>query len=399
MTVYILLFLLLLMLVWIDKGRNSGGLFLWTVLGVFLVLALRNQNVGTDTETYLACWRHSQFYYGGAPTDIGFEALLRFLHLFNSSNPYFFVCIAVIMMIGVVYFVQKNSKYRVDSMLFFCMCGTVFIFFLLYLNAMRQCVAMTFFLIGISLYFEENRTKKKLYVAVASLLAAVSIHGSSAIAVPFIFALPYIRLNKKFAAILLLVTYVVGSLGLFQLSSLLSMLKLAGSEFNKYNGYTQEMTFGMTESTGIINMLLLPFDLVMLYIVYFINKEQLNAWSFKWLFVGTVLSNLMIDNLMWGRLLVYFTVVSIVVFPNYLRTVNFKYKNWVYLLVIAFFMRKAIVVLVNAPIYAFMKGLNTEVPYETWLFIGGVISAILLLHRVKQINVEHLKSCSLWCSC
>ena len=32
-------------------------------------------------------------------------------------------------------------------------------------------------------------------------------------------------------------------------------------------------------------------------------------------------------------------------------------------------------------------------------YVGGVISAILLLHRIKQINVEHLKSCSLWCSC
>ena len=368
MTVYIILFLFLLLLVGIDKGQNKQKLFWWAALGVFLVLALRNQKVGTDTVNYVACWNNSHFYYGENSTDIGFEALLRFLHIFNSSNPYFFVCIAVIMLIGIVYFVEKNSKFRIDSMLFFCIGGTVFIFFLLYLSAMRQSVAMTFYLIGLSLYFEEGRTKKKLYASLGCLAVAVSIHGSSAIAIPAIFALPYLRLNKKYAIILLLTTYIVGSLGIFQLSSLLSMIKLEGSDMDKYSGYTNgEMTFGMTEETGIINMFLLPFNLVMLYILCFVKKEQLNAWDFKWLFVGTMLSNLMIDNLMWGRLLVYFTIVAIVVFPNYLRTVSFKYKNWVYLLVIAFFIRKVVVVLINAPILAFVNNINTEVPYETWL--------------------------------
>lgn len=372
MTVYIVLFLFLLVLVLMDRGRNRSEIFAWATLGVFLVLALRNQNVGTDTEAYLACWKHSKFYYGGAPTDIGFEALLRFLHLFCSSKPYFLVCVAIVMMVGVVYFVKKNSKYCVDSMLFFCMGGTVFIFFLLYLNAMRQCVAMTFFLIGLSLYFEEGRTRKRLYVSLGFLLAAASIHGSSAVAIPFILAMPYIRLNKKYALMLLSVTYVIGSFNVFQLSSLLSMIKLGGSEMDKYSGYTTgEMTFGMTEGTGIINMFLLPFNLIMLYLAYYIDKEQLNSWSFKWLFVGTMLSNLMIDNLMWGRLLVYFTIVSIVVFPNFLRTVPFKYRNWVYLLVVAFFLRKVVTVLINASTLAFMSNINTEVPYETWLFIGG----------------------------
>ena len=367
MVVYIILFLFLLVLVWIDKGKNRKSHFIWAVLGVFLVLALRNQNVGTDTVTYIACWNHPSFYYGGGPTDIGFEALLRLLHIFGTSNPYFFVCIAIVMMTGIVYFVVKNSNYRVDSMLFFCMGGTVFIFFMLYLNAMRQCVAITFFLIGLSLYFEEGKSKKKLYAALAFLAATVSIHGSSAIAIPVLLVLPYVHLNKKYAIILLTATYVIGSLGVFQLSSLLSMIKLEGSGMSKYSGYTTgEMAFGMVEETGIINMFLLPFNLVLLYLICLIDKTQLNGWTFKWLFVGTVLSNLMIDNLMWGRLLVYFTIVSIVVFPNLLRSVSFKYRNWVYILVIAFFLRKVVVVLINASRLAFISNINTEVPYETW---------------------------------
>lgn len=367
MTVYILLFSCVLLLVLIDKGRNKSKYFWISGLLVFLTMALRSKNVGTDTEAYIACWNNFKFYYGNAPTDIGFEAILRILRLFGTSNEYFIVSISVIMMIGILYFIIKNSKFRVDSLLFFCIAGTVFVFFLLYLNAMRQCVAMTFFLIGITLYFDQEMTKKKKYISWGFILSAITIHGSSAIVVPVMLALPYIKLNKKTAIFLITVTYIIGAMGIFQLSSFLSMLSLGKSDFEKYEGYTQEMTFGMNEGTGIINMYLLPFNLTMLYLVCYIKNEQMNEWTFKWLFIGTIMSNLMIDNLMWGRLLLYFTIMSIVVFPSLLRTVSFKFKNYVYLLVLLFFLRKVIVVLINSPIHAALYNINTEVPYESWL--------------------------------
>ena len=367
MIVYIILFSFILLLVLIDRGRNKSKFFWITGFLVFLTMALRNKNVGTDTEAYVDCWNNPNFYYGNAPTDVGFEAILRILRLFGTSNEYFIICISVIMMIGILYFIYKNSKYRVDSLLFFCIAGTAFVFFLLYLNAMRQCVAMTFFLIGITLYFDQGMIKKKKYLALGFILFAILIHGSSAIVLPVILALPYIKLNKKIAFLLITVTYIIGALGIFKLSSFLSMLSLGNSSFEKYENYTQEMTFGMNEGTGIINMYLLPFNLTMLYLVCYIKNEQMNEWTFKWLFIGTIMSNLMIDNLMWGRLLIYFIIMSIIVFPNLLRTVPFKYKNYVYLLVIIFFLRKVIVVLINSPLHAALYNINTEVPYESWL--------------------------------
>ena len=367
MIVYIILFSCVLLLVLIDRGRNKSKFFWITGFLVFLTMALRNKNVGTDTEAYVDCWNNSNFYYGNAPTDVGFEAILRILRLFGTSNEYFIICISVIMMIGILYFIYKNSKYRVDSLLFFCIAGTVFVFFLLYLNAMRQCVAMTFFLIGITLYFNQGMIKKNKYIALGFILCTISIHGSSAIVLPVILALPYIKLNKKTAILLITVTYIIGALGIFQLSSFLSMLSLGNSSFEKYENYTQEMTFGMNEGTVIIKMYLLPFNLTMLYLVCYIKNEQMNEWTFKWLFIGTIMSNLMIDNLMWGRLLLYFIIMSIIVFPNLLRTVSFKYKNYVYLLVIIFFLRKVIVVLINSPLHAVLYNINTEVPYESWL--------------------------------
>lgn len=367
MTIYIVLFICLLLFTWMSNEQNQKRLFWFSALLVFLVFALRNENVGTDTFSYVQCWNNSSFLYRGKSVDIGFEFIMRLLRAVNTSNEFFMVSMALIFLCGLCCFIIKNSLYPIDSLLFFCISGTVFVFFLLYLAAMRQSVAMTFYLIGLSLYFDKDVSTTKKYLAFCCLAIAIAIHGSCAIVIPVLLLLPYIKLSKRNSIITLVVTYVVGSLGLFFLSSLLSYIDLGGSDFSKYQGYTQVMTFGMNESTGIFNMFLLPFNLILIYLIYYISDTQLNSWSFKLLYVGTILSNLMIDNLMWGRLLIYFLIVSVVVFPNLLRTVPCRYKNIVYILVIAVFLRKVIYVLINAPTLAVINDIHTEVPYETWL--------------------------------
>ncbi len=371
MTPYILLFIAVILLMWWDKGRNLPRSFGLSSFFVFLIFALRNQNVGSDTEKYVQCWNNPNFYYTGEPTDIGFETLLRFFHIFGSSNIYFIIFIAVVTLIGLYYFINKNSQYRVDSIFFFCTAGTVFIFMLVYICAVRQAVAMSFYLIGLTLYFDAKATKKQKWVAWALLIAAVSIHGSCAVVIPVMLMLPYLELNKWVVTIVICITYILGALGIFQLSSFLTMVDLGGSDMEKYQGYTNEMTFGQTENSGIFNFFLLPYSLILIYLAWFKSKEELNSWQFKYLFVGMVLTNLMVDNLMWGRLLLYFTIVSIAVFPNMLRTANFKYKNLVYLVVMIFFVRKVVTGLAYSAQIAIMNFYNTEVPYETWLISGG----------------------------
>ena len=175
------------------------------------------------------------------------------------------------------------------------------------------------------------------------------------------------------------------------------MIDLGGSDMEKYQGYTNEMTFGPTENVGIFNFFLLPYSLILIYLAWFKSKEELNSWSFKYVFVGMVLTNLMVDNLMWGRLLLYFTIVSIVVFPNMLRTANFKYKNIVYLVIMVFFVRKVVTGLAYSAQLAIMNFYNTEVPYETWLISGGAIS-VLLLYCEYLRRVEQRKTYCLCCS-
>lgn len=369
MEIYFILFVCLLLLLIIDRGENSIKTFWSAFAFLFLIIALRSQNVGTDTISYVQCWHHPNFFYDGQPTDKGFELYLRILHSIGSSTGYFMIVSSLLPMLGVLCLINDYSKYKVDSLLFFSCSGTVFVFLLIYLAAMRQVNAMGLVMLG--LYFFYKQESFCWHYFVLSLLCfalAISFHGSSAIVIPFLFVNKFLKLSKHIVIISVLVTYIVGATGVFHLSDMFSLINLGNSDFSKYEGYTETMTFGTAESFGIINMFSLPFSLIMIYITIFHDKTILENWMYKWLFVGIILTNLLVDNLMWGRLTMYFTILSIVVFPNYLRTVRFKYKNIIYGTVILFFLRKVVMVIMGAALQSALFNINTEVPYETWLF-------------------------------
>lgn len=368
MAIYFILFVYLLLVLIIDNGKNNKKIF-WSAFSfIFLIIALRSQNVGTDTITYVKCWHHPNFFYSGMPTDKGFEFFLRILHSFGSSTGYFLIVSSLLPMLGVLCLINNYSKYKIDSLFFFSCSGTIFVFMLLYLNAMRQVNAMGLVMIGLYFFYKQDRFCWRYFVlSLLCFVLAISIHGSSAIVIPFLFVNKFLKLSKHIVIIAIVVTYIVGATGVFHLSDMFSLINLGNSDFSKYQGYTETMTFGAAESFGIINMFSLPFSLIMIYITVFQDKAVLENWMYKWLFVGIILLNLLIDNLMWGRLTMYFTILSIVVFPNYLRTIRFKYKNIIYGAVIFFFLRKVVIVIMGAQLHSALFNINTEVPYETWL--------------------------------
>ena len=118
MTIYFILFVFLLLLLVIDNGKNNKKIY-WSAFSfIFLIIALRSQNVGTDTISYVQCWHHTNFYYDGQPTDKGFELYLRILHSIGSSTGYFIIVSSLLPMFGVLCLINNYSKYKIDSLFF-----------------------------------------------------------------------------------------------------------------------------------------------------------------------------------------------------------------------------------------------------------------------------------------
>lgn len=372
MVTYLALYALLLLLV----IRNKPNGYCWWIGAIVmtLFLALRSENTGTDLPSYIQLWNDPTLSnYNGGKTDIGFTVLLYFFSLFGSSNEFFIVFTSLLSMIGPLYLIYRYSNFKADSLLFFGITGTAFIFYQYYFTIVRQSVSLSFIFIGLVLYFENGNTKiyftKRRIFAWILFLIAISIHGSSAFIIPFLFLMPFFKLNRKSGIIILIITYLLGANGIFTLSSMFTILNVKGTELSNYQDYLSgAVGFGQTQNVGILNFFSLPFTLLMSVILWFKSEKEVNTWIVKWVFIGINLSNVLIDNLMFARLLFCFLIPSIVVFPNMIRTLKFKFWWIIYIFTILFYLSKSIEAIQGAQIAVSMglPDMNLGEAYRSW---------------------------------
>lgn len=364
MTVYFVLYAVLLLFFIIRNKGNQSLLYCCAAVISVCLLGFRSKNVGTDTLSYVNCWNSENFIYLGDKTDFGFEQLLRLLRYVDSSDGFFLISTSLISMCGIMILINKFAKYKYDSLLFFLIGGASSVFYAQYFSMVRQACALSFVFIALVCLFS-YAGKKRFYLFAAFFIIAVSIHGSSLFALPFILmSLADIHYNKKIVVFALLVTYVIGALQIIKISSLFSLVDLADSSLSKYGGYTvEEMAFGNEFTPSIINMGSLMYTLLCIYIMCFNNEQKYDVWYFKLFVMGTILNNLLTDNLMWSRLLLYFTILSILVIPNLARHTTFKYSRYVYILLVIFYVRKSVDIIVFMSQIPYTR---TLVPYHTW---------------------------------
>lgn len=375
--VYFILFLLCLFAY--NHKKNDRYYFKLGCIIVFFLLGLRSAYVGPDTYNYTVCYQHPKFYYCGSPTDSGFVVLLSIFRIFFSGKWFFLLMSSFVSLAGIFYFINKESKYKCFSLLLFGICGTGQIFYLLYFSMIRQACAMTFCYIGLTLYFNCYFDKKnfkllrglfihnrKQFLGLLLVFVSATIHASAAIIIPFLFLARYTTINKWVYTIILVITYIVGALNLFSFSQLFSYISLQSDSSEHYNAYFEEMTFGETSSSGIINPITLPFTLIALYILWNLKDSDLKCWYLQFFLFGTILNNALTDNMMWTRLVLYFTISAIIVIPNYLLDIHAKSARYFFVFLLIYYFYKtnnSFIYLINLK-----TDLNLIIPYKTWLF-------------------------------
>jgi len=367
MTIYLIFYIIIASFLLLSNPKNKKTLFFVSTLLFLGLLGLRAKSVGIDTINYVNSFRSTNLLYGGEKTDFGFEILQRFLKIFSSSSDYFLLITSILALSGVFWLIYKTSRSYVDSLFLFAICGTTEIFFLSYFTVIRQSISISFCLIAIYLYFRTNR-KMLAYIL---LIFSVSIHASSLIVIPFVFLCNKFSINKTTGITIIVVSYIIGASKLFSLSdsfdSISQYVSITNTIFEKYSGYVdKEMTFGLIENTGFLNMYLLPFALISIFILATNHYAKVNIWYFKLFYIGTVMNNLLGDNLMWGRLILYFTIFSIIVIPNMIKTSSYKYSKLFYWIIILFFIRKLIFLFIY--LLSLKSEYNLIIPYKSWLF-------------------------------
>lgn len=375
--VYIFLFILCF-LAYKNPQKNNYYFKLGSII-IFVLLGMRSAYIGPDTYNYTVCYQHPKFYYCGSPTDSGFVVLLSIFRFFFNGKWFFLLMSSLVSLAGIFYLIYKESKYKNISLLLFGICGTGEIFYLLYFSMIRQACAMSFCYIGLSLYFNNNTIKKnfsifrgllifskKQFLGLLLIIASTTIHASAIIVIPFLFLARYTNINKWVYTIIIITTYTVGALNIFSFSQLFSYISFLSEDSSHYNSYLEEMTFGEMSSASILNPLTFPFTIIALYILWHSKDKISKCWYFQFFLFGTILNNALTDNMMWTRLVLYFTITAIIVIPNYLMNTSAKSSKYLFTFLLIYYFYKTNNMLI------YLENLHTDlnliIPYKTWLF-------------------------------
>lgn len=161
-----------------------------SMLILFLILALKSNNVGIDTNTYKIFYENTVKEYFVANTNIKWGIFSQFLYYFilnglNKLGVSFFMAKFIIYLFSlwpIYIMIKKYSDNKVLSLLiWFCFGG-----FAIYASALRQVMAISFIYFSILIQMKANFKYKTLYSSLL-ILCAVLIHNTSIICViPFI---------------------------------------------------------------------------------------------------------------------------------------------------------------------------------------------------------------------
>ena len=362
---YITIGLLFLIEYYIHGAVKKKIVGVFGLIIVFLFIGLRDKYVGTDTIAYVDFFHDPNFYYKGDQTDIFFEYIGRFLHIFGNSAEYYIFIISAIMCFGLFFLIYKYSKNINFALLLFCLVGTSSINLFSYMSMVRQGCALTFFFI--SMYFLFEYGKKKWKIAAIFYILALLTHGSILFTVPFVFVIWKYQISKKIWLLLIVATYIIAALGVVSVGDILDVAfsYVGGFTSKDYSTYV-DVSFGQIEQRGFFNMNILPFSFFGGVLCWLSYNKDINYWPVKFFLISVLLNNIFSDNLMWSRLILPFSLFIIVAFPYLISKINKKFVLPICFLFFTYYVYKATsqLTLMSLP---FAQG-NIVVPYETWLF-------------------------------
>ncbi|QGX92334.1 EpsG family protein [Tatumella sp. TA1] len=315
------------------------------IITLSILPVFRDQTVGTDTSMYVdffswnmtwADWIH----YG---TELGFVSVIKTFHFIGIESYFFYLLFFsllynYLMITGIF----KLSVNPLISIITYITISTLFFF---NFNVIRQSLALAFFVYSLPFMFN-----KKYYKCYLIIIIGVFFHYSALLLL--IFPIIYSNIEKRFKF-----TTIISVILIYAYTKLTTVLLGFLANFTgatRYNNY-----IGLTESNGgkicIFNILVL----IVLTIIASINRQLFRDKSFLfffYLFIVMVFTYFCVSFLGLkyegpGRILNYFYVADIFIYPYFFNIVNVRYRMISYLFFYIFAFTYVCVVFTYVPLH------------------------------------------------
>lgn len=333
------------------KPQVRNVLYWIICLIVFLVVALRADNMGGDTYSYRQIFLHPEGSSYINFTEPGLLWLNKIIRIFTTDVKTASVIKAFLCLMPVFMFMKRYSISLLASMFLFLTFSWEGSTFLLEMSAERQCFAMALFCLFLYFYMKKNH--RFSVASVLCLVLMVFFHYSSALVI-LLLILDKIHLKRW----VLFVSCVVASLSLFYIGEYLApMLQIADA---------MDKGFYLSNfEQGEHNMIsLLPFVGCFLVSLYFLPDEKTNTIWFKGYFLATVISAFMMPmGMNISRMCAYFYFGAFISLPWTFDYIKNKFIRYGFMFMVFGYFT-----------YRFMHVLeimseveNGMVPYQTFL--------------------------------
>lgn len=312
MNIYIILYITLIVfsiLTWKTKRSVVSFYYIFLCLLVFSLPALRDISVGTDTINYVKFFLNPNLGYDFREIDLGFQIWNNFISAIWKNTHFFIFCNAFVSIYGVLFFINKQSPYRVFSLLLFVIVGD---FYSLQFAAMRQTIAISLFLIALHFFVKGKENWK---IALILYFIAIFFHATVIWCLPVVLLMNFLKLNKRWMLIVLAISFTIGMANIFDYRNIIgNFFKVVDStsSIGRYGIYSSDV-FGARASSYRILWDMLPLSLVCTACI--IYSDDANSNLLKLFFTGVVVNNLTISDPIAFRLVIYLVILIIVVLP------------------------------------------------------------------------------------
>ncbi len=199
-----------------EKGKN---LFLfYSFLAIFLIYALRAETVGRDLPGYAEAYRmtrHISFFnFDYLYFEKGYLLLMKLFTVANIPFQWFLAFVSAVILAPIYIYIKKySSNYFLSVLVYIC-----YMFFEFNLTGIRQALATSILLIGITLYMNGGK-RPTLKLVIFTILAA-GFHKGAYIMLLF----PLYHAVKKISNYIWVILFSVGFVLIFR-NYILSIVK------------------------------------------------------------------------------------------------------------------------------------------------------------------------------
>ena len=321
MTIYIIIIILTILLGYClkpNKNQKNKKIYIIIIFSILaIVAAIRNYTVGVDTPQFCDAFEKiSRMTIEQAEEstryEIGFITLCKLLSYITTNYQILIIVTSLFIMFSVGQFIYKESKDCILSSLLFILLNC----YAMYMNVMRQAIAISIILLGYTYFFKNNKIIKYFF----TIIFASLFHQSAIIMIVTIF-LQKLKFKNKYFLITIIISGII-----FVFAN--PILNLFTKLFTTYSGYLESQFAVSNYFASVLNALVAIIFFV-IGICYNKNKFKekdrtvLDFYAFM-IMLNVIFFVFIIKISIFSRLTTYFNIFNILLIPEFIRNIQKK---------------------------------------------------------------------------